>query len=241
MDLSTAHMGEPGLRYGGKLQEGVLKDRPNRFLGRVKIGRRTKECFIPNPGRMEELLYPGATVYVKEGADTERRTKLDIVLVKKDRNLVCIDTRMPNKLVEEAIGAKAIRGLGSYKVERTEYSYLNSRFDFLLKGRKGEMLLEAKSCTLVEGELALFPDSPTERGARHMKTLADAVRRGMSATVLFVIQRSDAKRFSPYDRMDPEFGLSLRVAMAKGVQVMAYKCKVTRTSAKITEKVPVKL
>ena len=70
------------MRYGAKLMEGKLVSRPNRFLGKVKVGRgrKPKECFIPNPGRMEELLYPGATVFVKEGSDTERKTKLDLVL-----------------------------------------------------------------------------------------------------------------------------------------------------------------
>jgi sugar fermentation stimulation protein A len=229
------------MKYGGELIEGILRSRPNRFLGKVRIGRNTKECFIPNPGRMEELLYPGATVYVKEGSEGERRTKLDLVLVRTERNLVCLDTRMPNKLVAEAIGKRTLRGFGGFKVERQEYSFLNSRFDFLLKGRKGDMLLEAKSCTLVEGELALFPDSPTERGARHMKTLADSLRRGMRAGVIFIIQRSDAKSFTPNDRLDPEFGLSLRVAMAKGVEVLAYRCRVSKTGITISDKVPVKL
>lgn len=230
------------MRYGGRLIEGTFIERPNRFLAIVRFKRRKRECFVPDPGRLEELLVPGATVFVKEGSGAEeRRTKWDLILVKKGRTLVCIDTRMPNKLVPEAMEGKAIKELKGFKLQKAEYTFLNSRFDFLLKSRKYEMLLEAKSCNLVEDGVALFPDAPTERGARHMKTLADGIRRGMKASVVFVVQRGDAKEFRPHDRMDPEFGLSLRVAMAKGVKAFAYKCKVSKTSIRIDGRIPIRL
>jgi sugar fermentation stimulation protein A len=230
------------MKFKGKLLQGVLLDRPNRFIGLVKVGRKRYECFVPDPGRAEAMLFPGATVYIKEGKESEdRRTSMDLVLAQEGKALVSMDTRLTNALVLEAFEAKTIKELKGLKLVRTEHTFLDSRFDFLLKGRKGEVLLEAKSCTMVKDGLALFPDAPTDRGSKHMKTLADSIRRGMRAIVIFVIQRSDATAFSPYDEMDPDFGLALRVAMAKGVEVYAYKCKVTMTGIKITDKVPVKI
>jgi sugar fermentation stimulation protein A len=230
------------MRFKGKLIPGVLINRPNRFIGLVKAGRKQYECFVPDPGRAEELLGPGATVYIRPGKKSEdRRTSMDLVLALDGRTLVSVDTRLTNQLVAEAMQAKAIKELKGYKVVGTEHEFLGSRFDFLLKGRKGEMLLEAKSVTLMKDGLALFPDAPTERGSRHLKTMADSLRRGMKAAVIFVIQRGDVKAFSPNDPIDPEFGLSLRVAMAKGVEAYAYKCKVTRTGISLAAKVPIKL
>jgi sugar fermentation stimulation protein A len=230
------------MKFKGKLLQGILIDRPNRFIGLVKVGRKRYECFVPDPGRAEAMLYPDATVYIKEGKVSEdRRTAMDLVLAQDGKVLVSMDTRLTNALVQEAFEAKIIKELKGLKMVRTEHEFLDSRFDFLLKGRKGEVLLEAKSCTMVKDGLALFPDAPTDRGSKHMKTLADSIRRGMRAIVIFVIQRPDAKAFSPNDSMDPDFGLALRVAMAKGVEVYAYKCKVTKTGITITEKVPVKI
>jgi sugar fermentation stimulation protein A len=230
------------MRFKGRLLQGILLDRPNRFIGLVKVGRKRYECFVPDPGRAEDMLYPGATVYIKEGKVSEdRRTAMDLVLAQDGKTLVSVDTRLTNQLVLEAMEAKAIKELKGYKVIGTEHEFLGSRFDFLLKGRKGEMLLEAKSVTLMKDGTALFPDAPTERGSRHLKTMADSLRRGMKAAVIFVIQRGDAKAFGPNDIIDPEFGLSLRVAMAKGVEAYAYKCKVSKTGIQLAEKVPVKL
>lgn len=230
------------MKFKGKLLEGILIDRPNRFIAFVKVGRKHYECFVPDPGRAEAMLFPGATVYIKEGKQSEdRRTTMDLVLAKDGKALVSMDTRLTNLLIQEAFQAKALKELKGLKLVRTEYEFLDSRFDFLLKGRKSEVLLEAKSCTMVKDGLALFPDAPTDRGSKHMKTLADSIRRGMRAIVIFVIQRSDPTAFSPNDNMDPEFGIALRVAMAKGVEVYAYKCTVTKTGIKITEKVPVKV
>jgi len=230
------------MKFKGKLIQGVLINRPNRFIGLVKAGRKQYECFVPDPGRAEELLAPGATVYIRAGKNSEdRRTSMDLVLAVDGRTLVSVDTRLTNQLVLEAMQAKAIKELKGYKVIGTEHEFLGSRFDFLLKGRKGEMLLEVKSVTLMKDGLALFPDSPTERGSRHLKTMADSLRRGMMAAVIFVIQRGDAKAFSPNDPLDPEFGLSLRVAMAKGVGAFAYKCKVTKTGVVLDKMVPVKV
>lgn len=230
------------MKYGTKLIEGTLIDRPNRFIGLVRVGRKRYECFIPDPGRAEAMLSPGSVVYIKEGKmNEERRTTMDLVLAKDGKTLVSMDTRIVTPLIIEALKTKAIKELKGYRVLQTEYEFHGSRFDFLLKGRKGETLLEAKSVTLFKDGTALFPDAPTERGSRHMKTLADAMRRGKRAIVIFVIQRGDAKEFRPNDQLDPEFGMALRFAMAKGVEAYAYSCRVTKKEILLDKKIPLKV
>ncbi|MDN5311937.1 MAG: sugar fermentation stimulation protein [Thermoanaerobacteraceae bacterium] len=84
-----------------------------------------------------------------------------------------------------------------------------------------------------------FPDAPTERGTKHLLELIEAKREGFGAGVFFVIQREDAKFFSPNDAMDPAFGKALRAAARVGVDIFAYRCKVKPDSIELAETVKI--
>ena len=63
-----------------RLFEGAEKatfiDRPNRFLLRCRLGRRSVRAYLPNPGRLAELLLPGRTLWLTRAAPSEtRRTR----------------------------------------------------------------------------------------------------------------------------------------------------------------------
>jgi sugar fermentation stimulation protein A len=99
-----------------------------------------------------------------------------------------------------------------------------SRFDFALRDLRGaETLVEVKSVTLVEDGVALFPDAPTVRGARHLSELEDYVRAGGRALVLFVVQRGDARAVAPNARTDPRFARALLSAARAGVMLRAVR------------------
>ena len=119
--------------------------------------------------------------------------------------------------------------------------YGESRLDLLLSGGRGLCYVEAKSVTLVEDGVGLFPDAPTERGRRHVETLAQAVREGHRGAVVFVIQREDASSFAPNDTADPDFGRALRKALAQGIEAYAYRCTVTKEEVRLSSAVPVHL
>jgi sugar fermentation stimulation protein A len=101
--------------------------------------------------------------------------------------------------------------------------------------------IETKSVTLVVDGVGLFPDAPTERGRRHVLELAEAVESGHRTAVIFVVQRPDAKEFSPHYTADPAFGDALRAAVSRGVEVYAYNCRVGRRSIAIHKAIEVKL
>jgi sugar fermentation stimulation protein A len=125
-------------------------------------------------------------------------------------------------------------------VVKTEPVFHDSRLDLVLSDGTGQVMVETKSCTLVEGGVALFPDAPTKRGARHMRTLVKALEMGRSAAV-FVIQRGDAHDFRPNDRTDPEFGEALRRAASMGVETYAYVSDVSLRGVELREKIPLRL
>jgi sugar fermentation stimulation protein A len=101
--------------------------------------------------------------------------------------------------------------------------------------------VEVKSVTLVEHGTARFPDAPTLRGQRHVRELAHVVEKGARAAVVFVVQRDDVTGFRPHDVADPVFGRVLRQATRVGVEVYAWRCRVSRQGIRLTEAIPVRL
>ncbi len=219
--------------------QATFLERPNRFLGVVNLNGKKVQCFIPNPGRMNELLTPKRKVFIFPKTGKHRKTKYDLTMVELDNTLVSIDSRLPNKLLRESIdrGLEEFRG---YTVKGTEPTFGDSRLDLKLTDGAKQILLEAKSCTLVMEGVAYFPDAPTRRGARHMNTLVKALEHGR-ATVCFIVQRNDAHEWRPYEIRDPQFTNALRNAVKNGVEAYAYTCKVSIDSVSLEKRIPIKL
>ncbi len=217
----------------------TLIKRPNRFLGVVDMDGTEVLAFIPNPGRMHELMVPGTRVYVIPREGAHRKTRFDLTLVEYNNTLVSIDSRLPNHMLREAINA-GIPEFKGYRVERTEPTFHDSRLDLKLTDGTTQILLETKSCTLVVDGVALFPDAPTKRGARHMNTLVVALEHGRAAAC-FVIQRNDAWKWRPNEEMAPEFTAALRNAVEQGVEAYTFTCDVNLDTVFIQKRVSINL
>ena len=124
---------------------------------------------------------------------------------------------------------------------RAETRHGDSRFDFSFIRDGKQCFLEVKGCTLENDGVCAFPDAPTERGAKHLRGLAEAVKAGYGGYVLFVIQMKDVHYLHPNDTTDPEFGKALREAAANGVEVLAVDCDITVDEMTIRNFIPVKL
>ena len=136
---------------------------------------------------MRELLTPGAKVILREVLKKNRKTEYDLIGVFYNDQTVSVDSRVPNKLVLEALKNRDIEELSEYNIVKPEYGYGHTRFDFFLANQHESCLLEVKSCTLVKDGVALFPDAETERGRRHVTDLAKAKKEGYRACVLFIV------------------------------------------------------
>ena len=95
--------------------------------------------------------------------------------------------------------------------------------------------------TLEEDGVVLFPDAPTERGVRHLNELARCVTAGYEAHVVFVVQMSDVRYFTPNDTTHAAFGEALREAVAVGVKITALDCIVEPDKLEIGEAIQIKL
>ncbi len=224
------------------LVEGRFIRRLNRFAALVDVDRKEHLAHVPNSGRMQELLVPGYRVLLAPApASASRKTAYDLALVDTGDALCSADARLPNKLLAEAIAEDRLPQFGGYPVVRPEQVFGESRLDFLLEGPDGSCYVETKSVTLVQNGVGLFPDAPTLRGVKHLHSLMAAREAGHEAAVIFVIQRADADAFAPHDIADPLLGTTLREAVAVGVKVWVYRCRVDEQSIVLADEVPVQL
>jgi len=224
----------------GNLLEGIFVKRINRFIAHILIEDQIEVVHVANTGRMRELLLEGAKVIVRKVDNPNRKTNYDLLMVYKNGTLVLIDSKMPNVIIEKALKEGQLEDFGDYDYIKREVSYGNSRFDIGLSNKSENVLIECKCATLVkENNLASFPDAPTERGRKHVYELIEAKGQGYRAAVFFIIQRDDAKTFTPNRDMDPDFADAVKLACEAGVEIYAYICSVSLKEIRIKKKIPV--
>lgn len=186
-------------------------------------------------------MVPSVKVVLREAEGKHRKTYYDLLAVYHNGLLVSLDSRIPNRLLLEALKEGRLGAFSQYSVIKPEYVYGQSRFDFLLRNDVERCLIEAKSCTLVEHRVAFFPDAPILRGRRHVSELARARQEGYRACIIFIIQRTDVDAFSPNDETDPVFGAALRQASAKGVEVYAYSSELKANEVVLRTRIRINL
>ncbi|MBR3952621.1 MAG: DNA/RNA nuclease SfsA [Oscillospiraceae bacterium] len=216
---------------------GRFLSRPNRFIAHVEIGGKEEICHVMNTGRMKELLLPGAEVFLCEGKNPNRKTKFDLIGVRRfDGEIINIDSIAPNKVAGEYI--KTL--FPDAKTVKPETFFEKSRFDFYIEDNSDKIFLEVKGVTLdIEGE-ARFPDAPTERGAKHLYELIEAKKKGFRACVLFVIAMKGCSSFAANSATDPKFAKALFEAHKNGVEVFAVDCKVSADEIFADKPIPVR-
>lgn len=217
---------------------GIFLARPNRFIAHVDIGGETQVVHVKNTGRCRELLVPGCHVWCQESRNPARKTKFDLIAVKKGSRLINMDSQAPNAAAKEWLLSG---GMGKLEDLWAETVRGDSRFDFSFTKDGKQCFLEVKGVTLEENGICAFPDAPTQRGTKHLRGLTALAREGIGAYVLFVIQMADVVCLHPNDATDPDFGQALREAAQAGVQILAMDCAVMSDSMIIRDPVQVRL
>ena len=220
------------------MKAGIFLARPNRFIAHVEIDGQAQVVHVKNTGRCRELLPVGAQVWCQESDNPSRKTKYDLISVRKGDRIINMDSQAPNIAAGEWLRAG---GLGQIENLKAESFHGDSRFDFSFTKDGKECFLEVKGVTLENDGVCAFPDAPTERGVKHLKGLTKLAQEGFGAYVLFVIQMADVKYLHPNDVTDPAFGTALREAAQNGVQVLAMDCAVTESTMDLRLPVLVKL
>lgn len=208
------------MKYGN-ITPAVFMDRANRFAAHVSVNGATETVHVKNTGRCRELLLPEAEIWLTAPGTPGRKTKYDLVAVRKGNGLLInVDSQAPN--------AAALEWLKTQGYDRVvpEYRYGGSRIDFYMERGNDRFLMEVKGCTLEENGVGYFPDAPTERGVRHLKELAKAAGDGWHAVLAFVIQMDGITEVRPNVQMHPEFGAAWEEAKLAGVEILFLVCHV---------------
>lgn len=214
-------------------------DRPNRFIAHVKINGVMETVHVKNTGRCRELLVPGCPVILEKSDNTARKTAYDLISVCKEGRWINMDSQAPNQAA-----AEWIQGGGLFPEEVSVYrerKYSNSRFDIYVESPERKAFIEVKGVTLEENNIVRFPDAPTERGLKHVEELAECMKDGYEAYLLFVIQMKDVRKFQPNWNTHHRFGDALKAAREAGVRILAMDCMIGEDFMRIQDPVEVDL
>ena len=212
------------LRFQPALTPGVLLRRYKRFLADVRLADGTEvTAHCPDPGAMRDLARAGRPVALSRSDNPTRKLAFTWEMVEVASAWVGIHTNRTNDLVDAALQANAIPELTGFQTIKREVTVGSSRLDFHLIGDAGSCYVEVKTVTMAEHSAAMFPDSVTTRGKKHLRELIGLRAAGHRAVALFCVNRGDCTHFAPADTIDPDYGRLLREACEAGVEVLAYQ------------------
>ncbi|NJL90419.1 MAG: DNA/RNA nuclease SfsA [Coleofasciculaceae cyanobacterium SM2_1_6] len=214
------------------LYEGILIKRYKRFFADIELTSGeiiTAHC--PNTGPMTGVSTVGSRVLVSKSNNPKRKLAYTWELISVDGVWVGVNTAMPNRVTKLVLEKYLLPTLGNYQKITPEVAYgeaKDSRIDFLLTGDEGftPVYLEVKSTTLAQPPLALFPDTETTRGQKHLRELT-ALLPQYRGVMLYFINRGDCDRFSPGDEFDRLYGQLLREGIAQGLEVLPCRFQIT--------------
>lgn len=218
------------MRFENLERAEVIK-REKRFRLYIKYKGKEVLAYLPNPGRLLEIIHPSAPVYVMRKENPFRITQLEAVLGKQDKIFVSLNASLANKIFEENLFRFPVK----VKELRREFYYHGKRYDFLINNK---ILVEVKSVTLVEDGIGKFPDAPTERGSQHLEYMREWL---FEKWVVFVVQREDAKIVIPNRDLDERFYIATKNLKEKGATFFAFNCYVNLDQIEFKEFIDVKI
>ena len=232
------------MNFEAPLSEATLLRRYKRFLADVRWDDGTETTVhVANTGSMRGCCDPGSRVLLSHHPDKGRKLEWSLELIRIGTHWVCVNTAIPNRIVEEAILAGRIGPLRGYPELRREVPYGNrrSRIDLLLQGPGRRCYVEVKNVTLKVGRSAAFPDAVSERGTKHLRELMDVVRDGDRGVLVFLLNRGDCSSVVPAREIDPVYAQTLGEAADSGVELLAYRTRIEPHGIEIDRKVQVRL
>ena len=230
------------MKFDTPLIPGKILKRYKRFLADIELENgEVITAHTANTGSMKTCWEPGWNVLLSFHDNPKRKLKYSLELTNNGNTWICVNTSLPNKMAAEAIQNETVKELIGYKTLKPEAKIGKSRIDILLSN-EGEdpCYVEVKNVTLLgENKRAIFPDSVSTRGQKHLEELISLKEQGIRAAMLYVVNREDVDSFSPADDIDPTYGELMRKAEKAGVEILAYQCHVGPDEVKLEKSLPV--
>ena len=214
-----------------ELIPGKLIKRYKRFLADIELESGeiiTAHC--ANTGPMIGVSAVGSKVMLSRSDNPKRKLPYswELIDVSEDENKsiwVGVNTALPNRVIKLALQQHLIPALANqYTKVRSEVKYGQegkSRIDFLLTGddSQPDIYVEVKNTTLAENKVALFPDTETTRGQKHLRELM-ALPKETKKVMLYFINRSDCKSFNVAEKYDRKYAQLFHEAIEFGIIIL---------------------
>lgn len=233
-------------RFEAPLVAARFVERPHRFAlvcARESDGA-TLQCHMADPGRLKEILVPGARVWLRGPFGPPRKLPWSAVLAQEGGVRVSLVTTLANTLFPSLLerGLWPALRVPAGATLRREVKHGDSRVDFAIEQGQRQHLIEVKSVTLCRGEGAgAFPDAPSQRARKHLEALMAHVRAGGRASVVFVGARGDLEQVEAARDIDPAFAELLEEADEAGVALLAARVTLDEQGARDPVAIPVRV
>lgn len=229
------------MKFKTPLQSGIFLKRYKRFFADIKMGEEIVVAHTANTGTMKTCLAEGWNALLSFHDSPTRKLKYSFEMIHNGKTWIGINTSLTNNLAIEAIKNGVIPELTGYAELKPEAKIGNSRIDILLSNSESDQCyVEVKNVTLIDDEhFALFPDSVTERGQKHLRELMELKKKGIRTVMLFIVQREDCHSFKIEQSIDPVYCKLLREVISVGVEVLAYQCKLDSTEIVVHKKLAI--
>ena len=225
------------MRFDPPLQQATMLRRYKRFLVDVRLSDGTRDTIhCANTGAMSACVFPGLPVYFSVSENPKRKLRGSLELIQTPENhLVCVNTNRANRIVKEALTSRTIDELSSSDF-RSEVAIPDEagRFDF----GNDDVFVEVKNVTYLRDDVGVFPDAKSARATKHVNALHRFVNRGKRAVLLFCVAHTGINQVAIADDIDPLYDAAVREAVAAGVEVLAYRCEITRKTLALDRPVP---
>lgn len=191
---------------------------------------------------MQGLLKEGNKVWLSKSNNPNRKLKYTLQIIEDNGSKVGVNTHLTNKIVLNALKNNLIKAFDKNIEIKPEVKFGDdTRFDFLIKKKNYKAFIEVKNVTLARRKkIAEFPDAITSRGAKHIKELIEASKKGYEIYIAFIIQREDCNQFAIASDIDPEYSKLLSKAVKKKLNILCYDCKFSSKGIKLNKKIKFK-
>lgn len=194
--------------------------RVNRFVVEVEEGKEKFFLSLNNTGRLENILQAGKRAFFVPHANRKTRGKL--VGIEDAGGLAFLDTALQMKAFEAAFLRGLFPWLSLWPSYRRNPRFGNSVLDYLFVRGERKAYAEVKSALYRRGNLALYPDAPTERGRKHLQALMALQRQGFTTYFLLAVGLPQVVGFAPFAERDPEVVKLLQKAQETGTVVKSF-------------------
>ena len=229
------------MEFTKSLIKGKLVKRYKRFFADIKVNNEILTAHCPNTGSMMGLLEQDNNAWISQNNDPKRKLKYTLELIKVKKNLIGVNTHLANKIVAEGLKNNSFEEFTKLNSVQSEVFFnKETRFDFLVNKSNTKTFIEVKNVTLNrKNNVSEFPDAVTSRGAKHLRTLVESLKKGFKSYVLFLVQIQNMKYFKIAKDIDNDYYKDYLIAKKAGVKFVAYRCKIDPNEIKIDKKLKI--